>query len=413
VGIQAGPRSHAHGRSPRMSTLLVSENFPPRIGGSSRWFLEIYRRLPRDQFLIASGEALGQDEFDRTHDLRVIRMPLTLRSWGIGSIAGVRGYWSAIRRLWRLARAERVGMLHCGRCLPEGLMALGLKGLSRIPYACYVHGEEMKYAAGSRELRWLTLRVVRRAEFVIANSRNTRQILTGEWGLPESRIRVFHPGVDTGHFRPTGRDRDVRRRLGWGDRPVILTAGRLQRRKGHDQMILALDTIRSAIPEVLYAIVGDGEERAALEGQVARGGLGDHVQFLGALADDELVRCYQQCDLFVLPNRQVGRDIEGFGMVLLEAQACGKPVVAGASGGTAETMRIPETGRIVSCEGPHELAAVVVELLSDCERLARMGMAARQWVVERFDWAVLGREAEQLFRCGAHPAGTCPPPVPA
>src|SRR5207245_855592 len=128
-----------------------------------------------------------------------------------------------------------------------------------------------------------------------------------------------------------------------------------------------------------------------------REGLGEHIQFLGEVGDDELIRCYQQCDLFVLPNRQVGQDIEGFGMVLLEAQACGKPVIAGASGGTAETMRIPETGRVVACDGPDDLAAAVIELLSDRARLDRMGAAGRQWVAEHFDWGALSRQALELF----------------
>ncbi len=161
---------------------------------------------------------------------------------------------------------------------------------------------------------------------------------------------------------------------------------------------MRLATIRMAIPDVLYAIAGDGEERVALEDLVARTGLGDHVQFLGEVDDDRLVQCYQQCELFVLPNRQVGRDIEGFGMVLLEAQACGKPVVAGASGGTAETMQIPETGLVVPCDGPDALAEVVIELLADPDRRARMGAAARAWAVERFDWETLSRQAEAIFQ---------------
>ena len=154
---------------------------------------------------------------------------------------------------------------------------------------------------------------------------------------------------------------------------------------------------RAAVPHVLYSIVGDGEERTALEDLVASRGLACHVQFLGEIADDRLVQCYQQCDLFVLPNRQVGRDIEGFGMVLLEAQACGKPVIAGDSGGTAETMRIPDTGLVVPCDGPDAVAGVVIDLLGDCERRARMGAAARDWVVEHFDWESLSRQAEAMF----------------
>jgi phosphatidylinositol alpha-1,6-mannosyltransferase len=255
----------------------------------------------------------------------------------------------------------------------------------------------MNYATGSRELSWLMRKVTRGAAFVIANSNNTVRLLREEWQLPAESVRLLHPGVDTTRFVPAPRDAQVRAELGWGDRPVLLTVGRLQMRKGHDTLIRALETIRKTVPDVLYAIVGDGEERPRLDGMVKAAGLGNHVQFLGEVGDAGLIRCYQQCNLFVLPNRQVGKDIEGFGMVLLEAQACGKPVVAGASGGTAETMSIPETGQIVPCEGPDRLAALVAELLADPERLRRMGTAARPWVVERFDWGALGRQASELF----------------
>jgi phosphatidylinositol alpha-1,6-mannosyltransferase len=239
------------------------------------------------------------------------------------------------------------------------------------------------------------------ASFLIANSRNTERILFEEWDLPANRVYVLHPGVDTARFRPAARDGALRAALGWENRPVVLTVGRLQLRKGHDQMIRAISIIRKSVPRVLYAIAGDGEEGAALEDLVTSEGLSDHVQFLGEIADDRLVQCYQQCDLFVLPNRQVGRDIEGFGMVLLEAQACGKPVLAGASGGTAETMRIPETGIVVPCDQPDGLAAVASELLPDLDRRARMGAAARAWVVETFDWEKLSRHAEAIFRTGS------------
>ena len=299
-------------------------------------------------------------------------------------------------------------MVHCARCLPEGVMALALKASARVPFACYVHGEDVTTATSSRELRWLVHRVLRTADFVIANSRNTERILREEWGLPDGRIRVLYPGVDTKRFIPAPRDPDIRGRLGWHDRPVVLTVGRLQKRKGHDQMIQALRSARRAIPDVLYAIVGDGEERAPLQALTAREGLSEHVQFLGEVGDEELIRCYQQCDLFVLPNRQVGRDIEGFGMVLLEAQACGKPVIAGASGGTAETMDIPATGRVVGCDTPDDLAALVAEMLSDRDRLRAMGGAARAWVCERFDWDALGRQAEDLFEHNPSPRAAAP-----
>jgi phosphatidylinositol alpha-1,6-mannosyltransferase len=289
-------------------------------------------------------------------------------------------------------------MIHSARCLPEGLMALALRYLCGVPYACYVHGEDVNSASTSRELAWLVRRVLRGAEFLIPNSRNTAAILRDEWDMPEGRIRLLYPGVDTRRFVPAARDKVLRARLGWHDRPVVLTVGRLQKRKGQDQLIRALMQIRKVVPDVLYAVVGDGDERQPLERLVCLEKMHHHVQFLGEVNDDDLIRCYQQCDLFVLPNREeAARDIEGFGMVLLEAQACGKPVVAGSSGGTAETMRIPQTGRVVCCDGPDALAALVTELLVDSSLRARMGEAARHCVVERFDWSALSQQARQLF----------------
>jgi phosphatidylinositol alpha-1,6-mannosyltransferase len=382
-----------------MKTLLVARIFPPQTGGSGRWFWEIYRRLARNQFVIAAGEDPRQDAFDSGHDLHVVRLPLAMPVLGLRSVTALRGYWRAVRRVGRLAREQGVGMLHCGSCLPEGFIGWLIKALYRIPYACYVHGEEVTGLSKSRELGWMMRRVLGAASFLIANSRNTKRLLLQCTGVPADRIRVLHPGVDTARFRPAGRDLRVRTRLGWRDRPVLLTVARLEKHKGHDQVIRALASVRHAIPDVLYAIVGDGKQREALEGLVAENdGLAHSVQFLGELDDATMIQCYQQCDLFVLANRQVGQDIEGFGMVLLEAQACGKPVLAGASGGTAETMRIPETGRVVPCDGPAELAAAICELMTDRAHMQRMGEAARQWVVERFDWAPLTRQAELVFR---------------
>ncbi len=279
-------------------------------------------------------------------------------------------------------------------------MGLALKCRRGVPYACYVHGEEVNIASTSRELSFLARRVLGGADFLIANSQNTRQILMNEWGVPDSAVRLLNPGVDTFRFQPAERNAEVRMRLGWGDRPVLLTVGRLQRRKGQDQLILALNRIRTSFPDILYAIIGDGEDLSHLQGLVASEDLERHVQFLGEVKDAQLVECYQQCDLFVLPNRAVGKDIEGFGMVLLEAQACGRPVLAGTSGGTAETMRIPETGYVVPCDGPHELAALVVKLLGNPGQLQRMGSAARAHVVGRFDWSALSQQAEGIFHSG-------------
>jgi phosphatidylinositol alpha-1,6-mannosyltransferase len=178
---------------------------------------------------------------------------------------------------------------------------------------------------------------------------------------------------------------------------VILTVGALQKRKGQDMLIRALPAIRARCPDVLYAIVGEGWEQPYLDQLVAECRVEDLVQFRAVESDEALIECYQQCDLFVLPNRQVGWDFEGFGIVLLEAQACGKPVIAGRSGGTSEAVQPSLTGELVSCDEPDELADAVVELLENPDRRAAMGSCGREWVVRCFDWKLLADQAFDLF----------------
>lgn len=377
--------------------LLLSDIFPPKTGGSGRWFWKIYSRLPREQVVIATGEDPASEAFDRTHDLNLHRLPLAMATRGLRPLRNLKRYIALAWRVRRLAKRERVDVIHAGRNLPEGFIAYLVRRMTGIPFLCYAHGEDIGVSSTSRELAWMTRRVLGRAAGVIANSENTRSMLMNDWQVPTEKVQVLHPGVDTRKFVPAPRDESIREKLGWHDRTVMLTVGRLQKRKGHDMLIRALPAIRERHPDVLYAILGDGEERAGLQSLAESLGVVDRVQFLGEATDDQLLRCYQQCDLFVLPNRAVGRDVEGFGMVLLEAQACGKPVVAGASGGTAETMKIPETGRVILCEEPEPLAALLIGMLSDPAALNEMGGKGREWVCERFDWEVLGREAEGLF----------------
>lgn len=378
-------------------TLIVSDIFPPKTGGSGRWFWEIYSRLPRDQFVVAAGEHPQQVDFDSHHNLTVVRLPLEMRTRGIRSFANMKQYWRSVRSIRRLVKQHSIKMLHCGRCLPEGVIAYFNKVLWGTPYFCYVHGEEISVSSTSRELSWMVRRVFSAADSLIANSENTRQLLLNDWQIQPERVKLLYPGVDTNRFRPSSRNENVRAKLGWGNRRVILTVGRLQKRKGHDHFILALRELRLQFPDLLYCIIGDGEEAPNLRTLINEHSMTELVQILGEVNDEQLVECYQQCDLFVLPNRAVGKDIEGFGMVLLEAQACGKPVLAGASGGTAETMCIPETGRVVSCDDPILLANAVGELLRDKDLLIEMGKRGRQWVCDRFDWSALSAVALNYF----------------
>ena len=388
-----------------MRILVLTQVFPPRTGGSGRWLWELYRRLrdAADVHVIA-GATEGADAFDRAAGAWISRLPLDFSSWGVLHVRSARAYASALLAVRDAVRRFQPDVIHCGKSLQEGLLALAVGWLSGVPYLAYVHGEELTLSAGSRELSYLTRRVLRRARLVIANSQHTRRLLVDFWSVPAEKIHVMHPGVDTNRFVPAPPNSDVRARLGWTDRRVILTVGALQKRKGQDMVIRSLAAIRRQCPDVLYAIVGEGWEKPYLQQTAQECGVADAVQFRGVPGEDELIECYQQCDVFALANRQVGWDFEGFGIVLLEAQACGRPVVTGRSGGTPETIQPGLTGETVACDTPNELSAALLSLLDDPERRARFGAEARRWVSERFSWGVVIDEARNVFtKCGAAP----------
>ncbi|GAW95526.1 MULTISPECIES: glycosyltransferase family 4 protein [Colwellia] len=378
-------------------SLLISEIFPPINGGSGRWFWELYTRLPSSEYVIAVGKTEGDKAFDKTHDLNIHRLELSSPSWGIKSLSGLKFYWRVFNQVRKLIKQEKISTIHCGRCLPEGFIGYLFYKMFNIPYICYIHGEDVEAASTSRELSWIVKKVLASATTLICNSQNTANLLLNNWQADSRIIKILNPGCDTNKFIPAEPNEHIKSKLGWHNKKVILTVGRLQERKGQDMLIRAIPAIKQFTPNILYAIIGGGEEKLKLEQLVNELNLQDNVMFMSEVSDEEMIQAYQQCDLFVLPNRTVGKDIEGFGMVLVEAQSCGIPVIAGDSGGTAETMVIGKTGFIVDCTEPQPIANKIIELFKHPDIIEQLGNNGRKHVVKTLDWQAHKNKAEKLF----------------
>ncbi|WP_370241294.1 glycosyltransferase family 4 protein [Marisediminitalea sp.] len=380
-----------------MKTLVLSQNFPPASGGSGRWFWELYSRLG-DNYLVVADEQPDVEAFDAQSDLPITRMPMYSPQWGLASLEGLKYYYRSYRRLRKLVKANKIEMIHCGRVLPEGLMAFFINKTLGVPYACYVHGEDLEASALSRELNSLTKMVMRSAAKIICNSHNSAGIVERVDNSVMSKVVVMHPGADTNKFVPLAQpDTGFLAKMGWQNKQLIVTVGRLQARKGQDKMIEAMPQVLSVCPQAHYVVIGHGECEQLLRDTVERLGVQAHVDILTACDDDTMIKCYQHCDVFILPNRTEGQDIEGFGMVLVEAQACAKPVIAGDSGGTKETLIAEQTGKIVDATKPEALASAVASFLQSPALANEYGRAGREHAVSQFDWENAARRAEQIF----------------
>ena len=363
--------------------LVITELFLPTKGGTAVWFDEVYRRLGGKEIHIVTAAVPNDAEHDATHPNSVHRLHLHRVPWLRPESLGM--YVNLLAKSLCLAVRHRFSAIHAGRALPEGLVAWVVGRLIARPVVVYAHGEELTGWGQGRKYRAMCF-VLQHAERVVANSEFTRRTLEG-MGVEPSRIALIHPGVDTERFRPDLPFQDLRDSLGLaGEERLLLSVGRLQRRKGFDTVIQALPGLLACGHDVHYAIIGTGADRDYLLGLARDLGVAERVHLLGHVPMDELPRWYCACDLFVMANRNVGGDTEGFGMVFLEAAACGRAVVAGMAGGTASAVLHGETGLQVDGGRVEAVVGGIRQLFEDSPTRFRLASNALRRVGDELAW---------------------------
>ena len=368
--------------------LLLTDKFAPHAGGTAVIYRQWCDRLPPAAVHVCTCWFPGWKEFDASRSYRIDRVPFI-------NIPKLRMplVWAGIRGLAvGLARRDQPGVVHAGQILETGLTALMLKRRFGVPYVVHTYGEEVNYYSRWRVTRNWMREVLRNAAAVTSISRYTVGRMS-ELGLWDGPVTLQYPGTDVSRFTGEGGE-EVRRQYAIGDAPLLLTVARLLPRKGHDRVLEALPAIRAAVPGTRYLIVGQGMEEVRLRDLAARHGLQDAVIFAGAVPHEEVPAYFAAADAFLHPNRQLKNgDVEGFGIVFLEAGACGLPVIGGDSGGTPDAIRNGETGFLVDPYGVEEITARSIELLRDAELRRRMGAAGREWAAG-FTWE---RAAESVW----------------
>jgi phosphatidylinositol alpha-1,6-mannosyltransferase len=378
--------------------LLVTNDYPPRIGGIQSYLWEIYRRLPAEETVVLTHGQRGDAAWDATQGYEIIRTRqprLVPEPW-------------LARRIRDVVRTREIDLVLFDPAVPVG--ALGPR--MRLPYGVILHGAEVTVPGRIPGTRQILGDVLRGSDLVVtAGAYSTREAERAAGvQLP---VAVVPPGVDTDRFRPlTASERAATRRsygLDDGDE-VVLTLSRLVPRKGMDRTIDAVAALAPSHPRLVLLVAGAGRDRSRLERRAHR--LGAPVRFLDRVPDEQKPRLYGMADVFAMlcRVRWGGLEQEGFGIVFVEAAACGVPQVAGHSGGAAEAVADGVSGLVV--DEPDDASAVaeaIETLLGDGDRRAAMGAASRTRAVEMFAYDALASRFHQAVsstcsRLGGHDA---------
>ncbi|MEW5965706.1 MAG: glycosyltransferase family 4 protein [Pseudomonadota bacterium] len=363
--------------------LVLTELFLPTRGGTAVWAAEVYKRLGGKEIHIVTADVPGAAEVDAVHPNTIHRLNLKRVPWLRPESLAM--YARFFFKSLTLALTRRFDAIHAFRALPEGLVAWGVARLTLRPVVIYAHGEEL--TTWGRGGKYKAMRfALRHADRVIANSEHTRDTLLG-MGIDPGRITLIYPGVDVSVFRPGLDTTGLRASLGIGaDEKLVFSVGRLSRRKGFDQMIRAVAQLHAEGLSVRYVIAGIGEDADYLDGLIAEHNVQAVVHRIGAVSEADLPRWMNACDVFAMPNREINGDNEGFGMVFIEAAACGKPSLAGEAGGTGSAVLHQETGLRVDGDSLGAIVSGLRGIVAN-EHLGRhMGDVGRLRALEQFSW---------------------------
>ncbi len=370
-----------------MRLLLVTNDFPPRFGGIQTYLHNLYAHLKSCEVTVLAPAQPGDSAFDSRQPFEVIRHDGSV--WGPAP--------ALRRRVHSLVRSRRADAIAFGAMLPMNLIASGFD----VPVVVHTHGFEVGWARVPAA-RSVMRAIARRAVLLTVVSEFTAPFLRQAAGAG-TRVELLRTGVDLERFHPAVDAGPIRARHHLGDRPVVCCVSRLVARKGQDRLIEVLPTVRREIGDVVLMLVGDGPARRRLEGLARGTGAGGAVVFAGEAADSELAAYYRAGSVFAMPvrSRLAGLEVEGLGLVYLEAQACGVPVITGDSGGAPEAVRPGETGFVVGGSDRVALADAIVRTLRDDGLRASMGAAGRAFVEKEHSWgAVAARYGAMLDAIG-------------
>jgi phosphatidyl-myo-inositol dimannoside synthase len=385
-------------KSPYMRVALLSDSFLPHAGGSRVYYYNLLKRISAtgDEITVITSKVNGWQQFDLKEQTNSFRIQRNFKSPTNHSFLQIPKTIGPMLACIVSSLRDRPDIIHCGDLYPQGLIGVLLKKTLGIPFVSYCHGEDITLIDERRFQPKLRDLIYRSADAIIANGEFAVQNLL-RIGVEKSKIHKITPGLDVTSFHPQPPDAALRQHYGIEQGELVLmTVARLVSRKGHSRVLRALAQLRPNVPPFKYVIVGRGPLENELRALTAELNLQEIVKFAGFVSDDQLNDHYNLADIVVMPNTGDDGDVEGFGMVFLEANAAGKPVIGGRSGGTAEAIIDRVTGYLVDPTDDRELRDALHFLLTDSEQRHRMGDAGLQRAQTEFSWDLRAAAVKQI-----------------
>jgi phosphatidylinositol alpha-1,6-mannosyltransferase len=373
--------------------LCITNDFGPRAGGIETFIIGLVERLPKGSVAVFTSKQENSEPFDNAwrqnfgveviRDRSKILLPTLRVSRNVRSIITDRGIESVF----------------FGAAAPLGLLARSSRRAGARKIVALTHGHEVWWAK-----LWPFSSAIKRigkdVDVLTYLGDYTRSAISKALSKSsqEKMVRLA-PGIDTEHFSPSKKNPRIREELGLEDKKIIVSVGRLVHRKGQDFLIDALPIIARDVPSVHLLLVGEGPYRAELQKRAIARGVLDRITFIGRVQYAELPEYICAGDVFAMPSRSrlAGLEVEGLGIVYLEASSCGLPVIGGVSGGAPDAVLEGETGFSVDGKSASAIAVAAVHLLNDSELASTLGLQGRQWIVDQWRWEIWAETFKKLL----------------
>ncbi len=373
--------------------LLVTNDFGPRAGGIETFVIGLLERIKGHEVTVFTSQQGDTSVYDQQwldkFGVRVVRdkSKILLPSWRV------------TRAAKKIVAVKNIDVVVFGAAAPLALMSPSLRKSGVKKIIALTHGHEVWWAK-IFPFKLAIKRIGKNVDHLTYLGEFTRQAISEALSRKSATEMVkIAPGIDTAHFIPQPDAMQKRKELGLQDKKIIISVGRLVHRKGQDNLIQAMPAVLKKIPNAHLLLVGEGPYKKHLEKLVMKSSLEQNVTFAGRIMYDRLPSYLSAADLFAMPSRSrfFGLEVEGLGIVYLEASACGIPVVAGNSGGAPDAVLEGVTGLCVDGTNIEQITGAIVEICRDAERASYMGAAGRNWIVDQWRWDIWSKEFNALL----------------